>query len=276
MLAKAMQTTGIFSLTQLLSRNQLTIFNFHRIRDDNDPVIFDDSLFGPNIQTVTKHMKWLKSNADPVSEEDLLNHFRKGSKLPSRGFMITFDDGYLDNYTLGLPLFKELNIPAIYFVPTKVIQERGIGWWDMIYYMLKKTEHKEIYFRGERFEVPKPVMPLAEIFNGKMKLLTSNENHALIDELSHATGVSIPSQELCSREMMTWDQIREVDKTCVKIGSHTHSHRVLATLDLETQRHELNHSKQILEKELGRKVTSFSYPVGGYEQFNTETKQFAR
>ena len=54
------------------------------------------------------------------------------------------DDGYIDNYTLAYPLLKVLNLPAIFFISTSLIEERHLGWWDIIDYMLKKSRKNTI------------------------------------------------------------------------------------------------------------------------------------
>jgi hypothetical protein len=141
---------------------------------------------------------------------------------------------------------------------------------------LKQTKKNEITFRGKRYAVPSPVTTLAETFNTMMKLEPARENENFLSELSVACDVQAPPAALCDEQLMTWDQIRECAEHGITIGAHTHTHRVLATLDLETQKQELMTSKQILEEKLDRPVRSLAYPVGGYEHFNLETMQLAR
>lgn len=50
---------------------------------------------------------------------ELKAHLDGNYKLPDKPIMITFDDGYRDNYTLAYPILKELNMKATIFV---------IGW----------------------------------------------------------------------------------------------------------------------------------------------------
>jgi peptidoglycan/xylan/chitin deacetylase (PgdA/CDA1 family) len=109
-----------------------------------------------------------------------------------------------------------------------------------------------------------------------MKFAPAGQTAGLLEELSAECGVDLPSPERCSRELMSWEQVREAARAGIAIGSHTVSHRVLATLDLESQRHELRESKALLEARLVRSVRTFAYPVGGYEHFNVETKAIAR
>lgn len=50
-----------------------------------------------------------------ITSIDLYNFFEKGNPLPDKPIMITFDDGYMDNYTYAFPCLKSLNMKATIF-----------------------------------------------------------------------------------------------------------------------------------------------------------------
>lgn len=281
-LSQFMMSTGLSRVADSFSAPSLTVFNFHRIRLELDSPAshYDDDVFGPSAEEFRAHMRWLSTHSTVLSEDDLLSSLHKGRPLPRRSVMITFDDGYVDNYELALPILKELNVPATFFIPTQAIEEGALGWWDLIAYVLKKTKCSVIDFRGEKYSVSEGQTPrrlLVTHFQQMMKLNRASENQTLVDELALACGVALPCSVTSGREVMTWDQVREVAASgVVTIGSHTCSHRVLATLDFETQVDELRRSKQELEAQIKKPVRLLSYPVGGYEHFNLETKQIAK
>ena len=271
LLAQVLHTSRVYDLARLWPESTLSVFNFHRIRGDNHSTEYDETVYGPHVDVFRKHMTWLAKYADAVSEGDLISHIKSGTPLPKRGFMITFDDGYRDNYDLAKPVLNDLKIPGFFFVPTLAIEDRVLGWWDDIWYLLKKTKKRTFQFRGETIDNTQPVAIVSEIFTLKMKHLGADASETLVFDLSEACEVDLPTRAQSDKEFMTWDQLRDADRSGITIGSHTHTHRVLATLDLETQRQELALSSSILEKQLGKKPKSFAYPVGGYEHFNTET-----
>jgi peptidoglycan/xylan/chitin deacetylase (PgdA/CDA1 family) len=59
-------------------------------------------------------------------------------------------------------------------------------------------------------------------------------------------------------------EIKELSDQGVEIASHTLKHTDLRTVHLETAKEELNLSKSILEEITGKKVVSFSFPYGSY------------
>lgn len=275
--ARAFKLFKIFDIAKLGVAQQIFIFNFHRISES--PIVqtcFDDSLFGPDVETFRAHMKSLAKNADPISEKDLLDFSLNGKKLPKRSFMITFDDGYKDNYDLAFPVLKELGLPAMFFVPTQAVEERRLGWWDLINWCLKTTNKKTIHILNKNLFIEKPFLHLSETFTQLIKTNPQIKPYTLVAELAKACEVELPSKEICSAELMTWEDLKTVQKHNIAIGSHTHTHRVLSCLSLEEQRNELTKSKQILESKLNSPIHSIAYPVGGYEHFHDQTMNVAK
>ena len=64
-----------------------------------------------------KQMAYLfRSGYSAISLTDLADHFDRGKPLPPRPVIITFDDGYLDNYTYAYPILKKYGLTATIFV----------------------------------------------------------------------------------------------------------------------------------------------------------------
>ncbi|NDJ76225.1 MAG: polysaccharide deacetylase family protein [Chloroflexi bacterium] len=61
-------------------------------------------------------------------------------------------------------------------------------------------------------------------------------------------------------QLMSWEQLGELARSGIDVGSHTLTHPRLSTLDPAQAADELRHSKQELEDRLGQAVTLFSYP----------------
>jgi len=238
---------------------------------------FDEGVFdAPHAEAFRSHLSWLKQHGDPISEQDLLDSIYGKRALPKRAFMITFDDGYRDNYTIAAPILKELAVPGLFFIPTEPIIHRNLGWWDLIAWCLKRTQLKTIHFRGKDYIIGSSIKAADYQLKQDMKLQAAYENEEFILDLAKACQVELPDRSITNQELLSWDDIREMKKLGMGIGSHTHSHRVLATLSLEEQRDELEKSKRIIESEIGSPVHSFAYPVGGYEHFHQETIQIVQ
>lgn len=64
--------------------------------------------------TFEKDLKWLGENGfTSVSPSQLVGYVEKGSALPDKPVLLTFDDGYANNYTFALPLLQKYHMKAV-------------------------------------------------------------------------------------------------------------------------------------------------------------------
>lgn len=64
---------------------------------------------------------------------------------------------------------------------------------------------------------------------------------------------------------LTWDHLKKMEENpLVDFGSHSFTHKLLTEMPPEEAAREIKNSKVILEEQLGRPVTFFSYPHGSY------------
>ena len=183
-----------------------------------------------------EQIKWLKQNVKILSEKELIDVLDAKRAPSGLNVLITFDDGYRDNYTLAYPALKKLNVPAIFFIPTNLINTRQVGWWDIIAYLIKNTKKPYIIFEDKKFLLHVERKKTIEFFNNKMKLEKAEKTANLLKTLAEVCEVDMPDFDKQDSQLMTWEQIREVSKNNISIGAHTHTHRVLSTLDLTTQK----------------------------------------
>ncbi len=148
----------------------------------------------------------------------------------------TFDDGYRDNLTEALPIFREFAMPFTVNVTTGFIARTHVPWWYL--------------FEG----VENGAAKLAE-FAPAIRLLPPDEQRRRIAAMFPTVKCDL---------FMTWDEVRLLSKDpLVTIGAHTVSHASLSCLAPEAARGEMIESKRELEAQLGIDVRHFAYPFGG-------------
>ncbi len=70
---------------------------------------------------------------------------------------------------------------------------------------------------------------------------------------------------------VNWDDIKVLDQSSImEIGSHTRTHKNLGTLKESAVEYELKGSKEILEKNLNKKINTVAYPYGGHNKMVME------
>ncbi len=262
-------------------RNKLLILNYHRIRTNDSPLstVFDEGVYGVDADEFAKQIKWLKRNTRIMSEKDLLDHNKNGffvaPNTSAPCVMITFDDGYLDNYTLAYPILKYYEVPAILFVTTQMVHGRQIPWWDVIAYLIKRCAKPFILFDGRQFPLGDQRNEAIAFFLLRMRQEKYEHTKYLLSELSEVCEVALPAPELQDQEILTWKEIREMARNHIAIGAHTHTHRVLSTLSPSAQKEEMILSKLIIEENIGQPVRSISYPIGEPHYITAETSVIA-
>ena len=76
------------------------------------------------IEKFEEQLKYLKDNGYyTITLTDLYNYFMTNTPIPEKSVVLTFDDGYEDNYTTMLPALRKYNFKATIFVITGVIDK---------------------------------------------------------------------------------------------------------------------------------------------------------
>ncbi len=78
--------------------------------------VLDDQL-----ATFRRQLAFLRRHGDFIGLDDALAALRSRSGIGGRYFCLTFDDGFKNWFTNVVPILKELEIPAAFFIPTKYI-----------------------------------------------------------------------------------------------------------------------------------------------------------
>jgi peptidoglycan/xylan/chitin deacetylase (PgdA/CDA1 family) len=265
-IARCLNGFGILSLLErFASRPGLVVLCYHRIGD-----LVSDSYYTPLVSaspTAFRHQIAALRNRYRVLrlEEaiDLIDHSLNGLRGPS--LLITFDDGYRDNLEVALPILRELNTPAAFFLTTSFLDGQ-LPWWDRIAYVIKHT--KVTHLRLEQPEVIKLDLShnrseaLVRVIAAFWQSPRSNAPEAL-RELEERAECVLPAGEEPPL-MLNWEGARELVShgPDYAVGSHTVTHARLSSLPRVEQERELCESKARLEAGLDQRVDALAYPYG--------------
>ena len=257
----------------------LRILGYHSVFDSPDyctpEICVSPKRFEQQLQHLARYYQ-------VIGLDEAIDHLRADAPLPERAVVITFDDGYRDNYTHAFPLLRKFGMPATFFVVSATLH--GANFWvAQLQRVLSKCPDVETLVK----ELAIPNQVLRQLDSTRQELVdhvsavlnqcqSVAARQALLNRVFDLVGAS--SDERDSRPfMLTAREIQEMAAAGMSFGSHTVTHSVLTSLDERSAFDELLESKRHLEEVTGRPVRHFAHPNGhGVINYSQTTARLAR
>ena len=259
---KTVYKTGGFSLASNLFTRRTLILTYHRFSRSADPLRVSRDEF-------ERHLRYLKKHNTVLSLDEVIDASVNGHRMPKNPTVITIDDGYSDAYDIAFPLLKKHKLPATLYVITDFVDGKIWLWTDLMRYILNNTKKENLgvkFSNGKKLDVKlrdhSQRMRLADRVNGYLKKEPNEAKDAKISEIAKSMDVEVPKKPPSEFASVDWKQISKMDKSVLKIGSHTVTHPILPNVGTEQLETELTQAKTKLEKKLNRPVKHFCYPNG--------------
>jgi len=237
-------------------RARLSILIYHRVLAHEDPLNTWDvtaGVFEAQMRVVAEHFVPL-----PLSEA--VHRLLIGA-LPPRAACVTFDDGYVDNVEVALPILQRHGVSATFFVATGYL-DGGWMWNDKVIEALRSMP-------GPALDLRAWGLPIFEIGSDQtrrlaiqrilpaLKYLPGPQRDARAEHL--AATARVPAAR---GPMMDGVHVRTLRAAGMEIGAHSVTHPILARVTAAQARHEIAESGQRLAEILREPVRLFAYPNG--------------
>jgi peptidoglycan/xylan/chitin deacetylase (PgdA/CDA1 family) len=98
---------------------KIPILVYHKI--DDIPKAEDKFRLSVSPAVFEKQMEYLSKSKKCLPLEDYVSTLRNGKYVSDNSVVITFDDGYKDNYTNGFPILKKYNLKATFFIAASLV-----------------------------------------------------------------------------------------------------------------------------------------------------------
>jgi peptidoglycan/xylan/chitin deacetylase (PgdA/CDA1 family) len=177
----------------------------------------------------------------------------------------TFDDGYRDNLTTALPVFRDHRAPVCVYVATGLVDRTASYWWGALAALVESADRLDLAGLGLAETVDARTWREKQAAFGRLESWVHGDLEARGDAvLGWCRSQGVDDRAVLDAAMLTWDELRELARDpLVTIGAHTVTHRRLARLSDDDARRELADSRARLEAEVGRPVRHLAYPFGG-------------
>ena len=254
-------------------------YHYLHLNKQSDPF---PRILGTNIDEFQNHLSMLQKNYHIISLKDALSIStgEDGFNKKNTGILITFDDGLSDHYTAA-KILSELNISAIFFIPTCILEEKLPANPTIIHYTIavfgiekflkefreslvnNKLDSKlfDLQYSKSKDNLGETISRIKSTF--KYKLGYYDSRKILLDIYKNL--FSSEYKNMLSTIHLTESQIREMLEMGHHVGTHTYSHISVAATELNSDDFikEIISPKNYLEQKFNTKVNSFSYPFGG-------------
>lgn len=248
--------------SRLLLNHRGMILVFHRMMTATEEgVLFNASNLSISVSTTERIVRFFKSKGYAfVSLDESLEILRKKSNS-SKFVVVTFDDGYLDNYTNAYPYFVSENIPVTYYLATAFLKGDLKLWWYDLEEII--NDNDEIFQDGKKYLIGNTEAKRKTFSDLRMWLIDSRNGDALSKKISSLEQFRKKEKRVFNRLHMSGDQAREMSQNkLVTIGAHTVNHLALRKLSESDAFAEMAESKKVLEKIISKPVKHFAYPYG--------------
>ncbi|TMC23767.1 MAG: polysaccharide deacetylase family protein [Chloroflexi bacterium] len=256
--------SGLIALSRWLmqrSGKRLIILNYHRAS-------------GGDLQ---RHLLYLRRHYRMMHLQEALEELyqpraeRRDNKDRRTLLVLTFDDGYHDNYTHAFVLARKLEVPITIFLIPGYVESGDYFWWGEGERMVQRATEGVVTIDGQVYDLhhQQERSALSQLIDTRLRHAHSvAERETRLKEFRRMLGVPtevLPEEE--SNRPLTWHEIAEMSKSgYVSFGAHTMHHPILAYLDDPAEiRSEVEECGHALERRLDHQVCTFAYPVGRAE-----------
>lgn len=234
----------------------LTVLLYHRVLRQPDPLMPQV----PDVATFNHQISALAHVFRIMALDEALMRLREGT-LPPRALCITFDDGYLDNIQVAVPVLRNNGVSATFFVATGFL-DGGRMMHDTVVEAVRRLPSQEcdLTWIGLGMRSISDIdsrVRLVDEFVGKIKYLPQLEREAASERLAHKVGHQLPDDL-----MMSSDDLRRMVDSGMSVGCHTHDHPILSMVDSDEAWTQIVKSRDAVAAATGVAPTLFAYPNG--------------
>lgn len=235
-----------------------------------------------------RQLEFFRDNCNVVTMEEVIDVVKGKSTLPEKAVLLTFDDGYIDNYTFALPLLEKFGFQGSFFIPGKTFTTHQLLDVNKIHFILASADIKKLvvdvkdkmdYYRGQEYDYPST----EELWNqyatdgrydGKdtvfvKRILQTVLPEKLRNQISSdlfEKYVGVTEEQLAYELYMTPEQIRTLKKHGMFIGLHGYDHYWLANLPTEQMHQDVGHALEAMQEFIDPDCWVMNYPYGNQNQ----------
>ena len=261
-------------IQSLLNRRCVSVITYHSVIDRPLPFFdwsfLDSELFRKQIAYLSRKFKLLSlSSAVELLEKDALE---------GPAAVITFDDGFQNNFDVAFPILREYQAPATIFLATDYIGSEQTVWFTRLISGLAITACKDLYWNGGHYPLVDSEQKgrSSARLQAALKLFPADCLEAELIHIESLLSVPLRPPVLPNSPFRMLDPASidaMLGSGLVEFGAHTGGHAILSRLSTSEKTSQIQKSIRQVEKLTGKKCTSFAYPNGGRLDYDDESQR---
>jgi len=261
----------------------LTIIMYHYVRPIKGSKF--PGIKGLELEGFKRQLDYLSENFSIVSTEEVINAAKYSTPLPKDACWLTFDDGYKDHFEHVMPELLKRNLHGAFFPPRIAIEEDQVLDVNLIHHILSCADNvdqlvtslnshcivhgvseRELNDFYEKYAIPNRFDNADTIYVKRMlqhvlpEQLRTTIAHEMFQEF-----VGLSAADFSSELYMSVEEVRELVRNGMYVGSHGSMHYWLDKITPEEQDKDIRQSLKFLDS-VGAPTKDWvmCYPYGAY------------
>ena len=251
-----------------LRKKKCVIFLFHGVYRKEKFNVINYTNKHISERKFIKILKKLSIKGKCISIDEAYNRIKFKKKFDDYSFVITFDDGFYNNFSVALPILKNFNFPAVFYLTYNFINYGLSSWTDQIEYIVEKSgggKFKTTLGKFEFSETKKSkinfLKKIRKILKGSRKVEPYKFIDKIADELKFKKNYRKLNFSIFKK--MNWGNVIRMSKNKLfTIGGHSKNHDILSRLSDKKIKNDISFTIRAINKKLKKKIKHFSYPEG--------------
>jgi peptidoglycan/xylan/chitin deacetylase (PgdA/CDA1 family) len=279
--AHTLYLMGVLQVWQRIAlRRKAVVLMYHRVLTPDERAMTGSH---PGIvvdrEDFAAQMAMLKERFRVLSIKEFTDRMERKVPFEDASCLITFDDGWRDNYSHALPILRHHGIPAVIFLPVNFIGGGRLFWQELLTHLTLRavTQARQSPECRERLSRLLATVGLESTLEAaesdlrvtvveavrRQKHVPPTVINSTLTGLAEELGVRWEEYQEADG-FLDWGQVSTMAQQGVTFGGHGAEHRILTFVSPSEAQEEIQTAKAVLDSRLSVPAQAFSYPNGNW------------
>lgn len=238
-----------------------TLFPYHHLVSDEDVLHIKHLYSYKNVKQFTDDLDFLLKHTKPVSVDDLVAAVKAGNMLPKNSFLLSFDDGFSEVYSIIAPILLKKGVPSVFFINPAFVDNKELFYRCKISLLIEqvlKSDQEKFNWGHLSAACNKPIATKEQLIQF-IKSVT-NLNKEKLDAIADQLQFSFTGYLKKVQPFLTTSQIENLSDQGFSIGAHSWDHPYYRLISHEEKLSQTISSGNFISEIFQQQYKLFSFP----------------